>query len=69
MVPKTTPQHDFRPGDRVIWWKRVPGGPYVYPVPAVVVAVTAKRIKIAGDDDGRPVIRFVPAASLQYQGS
>jgi hypothetical protein len=24
--------HRFRPGERVIWWKRIPGGEYVYPV-------------------------------------
>jgi hypothetical protein len=26
----------LKPGDRVIWWKRIPGGDYVYPVRASV---------------------------------
>ncbi len=55
----------FKVGDKVIWLKRVQGGDYVYPVQAVVVAVTAKRIKIEADDDGRLVVRYVPAESLQ----
>ncbi len=57
----------FKPGDKVIWWKRIPGGPYVYPVQAVVIAATAKRIKIQGDDDGQFVTRYVPTESLQKQ--
>jgi len=56
---------DFKPGDAVVWLKRIPGGEYVYPVSAVVIAVTAKRIKIEADDDGRMLIRYVPAESLQ----
>ena len=55
----------FQPGDEVIWWKRVPGDPYVYPVPATVLRTTAKRVQIEGDDDGRIVVRFVPPTSLQ----
>jgi hypothetical protein len=43
---------NFKLGDKVIWWKRIPGGDYVYPVAAVVIALTAKRVKIQGDDDG-----------------
>ena len=35
----------LKPGDRVIWWKRIPGGDYVYPVEATVLALTAKRVK------------------------
>jgi hypothetical protein len=57
----------LQPGDKVIWWKRIPGGDYVYPVQATVLAVTAKRVKIAADDDGERVIRYVPAQSLQRQ--
>jgi len=57
----------FQPGDKVIWWKRIPGGAYVYPMSAVVIATTAKRIKIQADDDGRVVIRYVPPESLQKQ--
>jgi hypothetical protein len=55
----------LQPGDRVIWWKRIPGGDYVYPVQATVLTVTAKRVKIAADDDGQRMIRYVPAQSLQ----
>jgi hypothetical protein len=55
----------LQPGDKVIWWKRIPGGEYVYPIQAIVLAVTAKRVKIAADDDGERVIRYVPAQNLQ----
>lgn len=51
-------------GDRVIWWKRVPGG-YVFPVSAKVIALTAKRVKIEADDEDGIVIRTVPPGSLQ----
>ena len=57
----------FKPGDTVIWWKRIPGGSYVYPVKATVIDVTAKRVKIEADDDGRVVIRYVKPQSLQQQ--
>ena len=57
--------NDFKPGDKVVWLKRIPGGDYVYPVSAVVISVTARRIKIEADDDGRMSIRYVPAESLQ----
>jgi hypothetical protein len=56
------------PGDKVTWWKRLPGGDYVYPVQATVLALTAKRVKIEADDDGKIVIRYVPPESLQRQG-
>jgi hypothetical protein len=58
----------LKPGDKVIWWKRIPGGDYVTPVRAHVIAVTAKRVKITADDDGKHVIRYVPPQSLQRQG-
>jgi hypothetical protein len=58
----------LKPGDRVIWWKRIPGGDYVYPVQATVLARTEKRVKIKVDDDGKIVIRYVPRESLQHQG-
>jgi hypothetical protein len=57
----------LKPGDRVIWWKRIPGGDYVCPVQATVLAVTAKRVKIEADDDGDIVVRYVPRESLQRQ--
>ena len=55
----------FQPGEEVIWWKRIPGGDYVYPLRATVLATTAKRVTIAADDDGTVIIRHVPLASLQ----
>jgi len=57
----------LKPGDMVIWWKRIPGGDYVYPVQATVLALTEKRVKIEADDEGDIVIRYVPAQSLQRQ--
>jgi hypothetical protein len=62
------PVHEtLQPGDRVTWWKRIPGGDYVYPVEATVLALTAKRVKIEADDDGKSVMRHVPRESLQRQ--
>src|SRR5678815_5846982 len=61
-------REDLKPGDRVIWWKRIPGGDYVYPVQATVLALTTKRVKIEADDDGDIVVRYVPRESLQGQG-
>jgi hypothetical protein len=58
----------LKPGDRVIWWKRIPGGDDVYPVEATVLALTAKRVKIEEDDDGQIVTRYVPPQSLRRQG-
>ncbi len=58
----------LKPGDRVIWWKRIPGGDYVYPVQATVLTLIAKRAKNAADDDGERMIRYVPLQSLQGQG-
>src|SRR5215471_21497819 len=55
----------LKPGDKVIWWKRIPGGDYVYPVQATVLTVTAKQVKIAVDNDGERMIRYVPLQSLQ----
>jgi hypothetical protein len=58
----------FQVGQQVIWWKRIPGGNYVYPVSAKVLAVTAKRVKIEADNDGEIVIRYVPLESVQHGG-
>ena len=55
----------FEPGETVTWWKRIPGGEYVYPVSAKVLATTTRRVKIEADDDGQIVIRYVPPESLQ----
>jgi len=52
----------------VIWWKRIPGGDYVYPVQTTVLAPTAKRVQIEADDDGQIVTRYVPPQRLQRQG-
>jgi hypothetical protein len=54
----------FQPGDKVMWWKRIPESDYVYPVEAIVLAVTAKRIKIETNDDGQRGIRYVPPESV-----
>ena len=63
------PVHEaLQPGDRVIWWRRMAGGDYVYPVQATVLALTEKRVKIEADDDGKIGIRYVPPESLQRQG-
>lgn len=51
-----------------MWLKRLPGGDYVYPVNATVLASTAKRVRIEADDDGRVVIRYVRPESLQRRG-
>lgn len=57
----------FRPGEAVIWLKRV-SGDFVFPVKAKVLAVTDKRIKIEADDpDEGKVIRHVAPSSLQQQ--
>jgi hypothetical protein len=58
----------LQPGDRVIWWKRIPGGDYVSPIQATVLALTAKRVKIEANDDGDIVVRYVPRENLQGQG-
>ena len=58
----------LQPGDKVTWWKRIPGGDYVYPVQATVLALTEKRVKIEANDDGDIVVRYVPQESLQRQG-
>ena len=63
-------KHDnkkFKAGDKVIWLKRIPGGDYVFPVAATIVAVTAKRIKIEADDDGQIVVRYVQPESLRHR--
>jgi len=62
-----TVNEPFKPGDKVTWCKRIPGGDYVYPVQATVLALTAKRVKIEADDDGDIVIRYVPQQSLLRQ--
>jgi hypothetical protein len=58
----------LKPGNKVIWWKRIPGSDYVYPVEATVLALTAKWVKIEANDDGDMVVRYVPRESLQRQG-
>ena len=55
----------FQPGDEVVWWRRIPGGDYVSPLRATVLATTAKRVTIAADDDGAIIIRHVLLQSLQ----
>jgi hypothetical protein len=68
LTPMRHISRDFKLGEKVIWLKRIPGGDYVYPVSATVLASTAKRIKIEADDDGQIVVRYVPPESLQRRG-
>ena len=68
MLEGTSENAALKPGDSVIWWKRIPGGYYVYPVQVTVLALTAKRVKIEADDDGDTVVRYVPLESLQGKG-
>lgn len=63
--PENKSPSTFKPGDEVVWFKRIPGGEYVYPVIANVLAITPKRVKIKADDDGQIVIRYVQPESLQ----
>jgi hypothetical protein len=46
----------------VIWWKHIPGGDYVYPVEAAVLAFTAKRVKIEADDSRESVAAWYNAS-------
>lgn len=52
-------------GDRVVWFKRIPGGDYVYPVAGNVLGFTEKRVKIEADDDGEIGIRYVNRDNLK----
>ncbi len=68
-VLEGAPQSEtLQPGDKVIWWKRIPGGDYVYPVQATVLALMAKQVKVEADDDGKIGMRYVPPQNLQRQG-
>ena len=58
----------LQPGDRVIWWKRIPGGDYVCAVQTTVLALIEKRVQIEAEDDGKIVIHYVPPQNLQRQG-
>lgn len=55
----------LKPGDKVTWWKCIPGGDYVYTVQTTVLVLPEKQVKIEADDDGEIVIRYVPSQSLQ----
>ena len=58
----------LKPGDKVIWWKRIRGGDDVCPVQATVLALMEKRVKIEADNDGKIGIRYAPPQNLQRQG-
>jgi hypothetical protein len=60
---------EFRPGDTVVWWKRIPGGEYVYPVKATVLDITAERVKIEAEDEDQIVVRYVKPESLQHHST
>jgi hypothetical protein len=55
----------LKPGDKVVWFKRIPGGDYVYPVAGKVLAVTEKRVKIEAEDEGEIMVRYVKPESVQ----
>jgi len=59
----------FQPGDRVIWWKQMPGGVYVFPIASTVLAITAKRVKIEAEDEEGNVIRHVLPQSIEHHVS
>ena len=44
-------REDLQLGDKVIWWKRIAGGDYVYLVQATVLALMEKRVKIEAEDN------------------
>ena len=67
MSEKGSNEEYLKPGDTVVWWKQLPGGDYVYPVKATVVAITAKRVKIEAEDEGQIVTRYVKPQNLQKQ--
>ena len=50
-------------GDQVIWWKRVPGGDYVFPVSAKVLAVTAtcRRKVCSGETESSMLEEIFPS--------
>jgi hypothetical protein len=58
----------LQPGDKVVWWKRIPGGDHGSPIQATVLTLTEKRVKIEANDDGEIVMRYVPRESLQRLG-
>src|SRR3954447_5196584 len=60
------PSQPFKPGDRVVWWKQTPGGGYVAPVFATVLAVTARRVKIEAEDEEGKVVRHVLPRSIGH---
>lgn len=57
----------FKPGDRVIWWRQLPGANRSYPIQARVLKLTPRRIQIEGEDDGKRVIRYVKSEYLKKQ--
>jgi hypothetical protein len=56
-------------GDKVVWFKRIPGGDYVYPVAGNVLGFTEKRVKIETDDDGEIGPALIIARTRNHPGS
>jgi hypothetical protein len=56
---------ELKVGDKVVWFKRIPGSDYVYPVAGKALGFTEKRVKIEVDDDGEIMIRYVNRDNLQ----
>ena len=50
----------FLPGESVIWLKRLPGGPYVVPLSATVLAVTPRALAVAIPKD-TAIVPSVPS--------
>ena len=58
-------EEELKLGDRVVWFKSIPGGDYVYPVAGKVLGFTGKRVKIEAEDEGEITIRYVKRDRLQ----
>ena len=56
---------ELKVGDKVVWFKRISGSDYVYPVAGKVLGFTEKRVKIEVDDEGEIMIRYVNRDNLQ----
>ena len=49
---------ELKAGDKIVWFKRIPGSDYVYPVVEKILGFTKKRVKIEADDDGEITIKY-----------
>lgn len=59
-------EHNYQPGQRVIWTHEVGGWGWVYRTPATVVKVTARRVQIDAElKNGGTVRRSVTPEKLK----